>query len=305
MLLTMSILTIPEISFKDIKVKDPVAIESLSSALQEHGFVTFVEHGISSSLLEDAYNISKEFFDLPNEIKQNYARPDTGGARGYTQFGKETAVGETVADLKEFWHHGPDIDNSYDSRIRENLPILELEEFNIICAQLFKELHKLGLSILQSIALILNKPENFFDSWVEKGNSVLRLIHYPAVTDQSNLMRARAHADINLITLLVGAEESGLEVQHNDGSWIPIEAASKSIVCNIGDMMQLVTRGKLKSTIHRVVDYNTGDPKPRYSIPFFLHPSPDIMLKSIVDNSSDEVSAHDFLEERIREIKLY
>jgi len=301
----MSILTIPEISFKDIKVKDPVAIESLSSALQEHGFVTFVEHGISSSLLEDAYNISKEFFDLPNEIKQNYARPDTGGARGYTQFGKETAVGETVADLKEFWHHGPDIDNSYDSRIRENLPILELEEFNIICAQLFKELHKLGLSILQSIALILNKPENFFDSWVEKGNSVLRLIHYPAVTDQSNLMRARAHADINLITLLVGAEESGLEVQHNDGSWIPIEAASKSIVCNIGDMMQLVTRGKLKSTIHRVVDYNTGDPKPRYSIPFFLHPSPDIMLKSIVDNSSDEVSAHDFLEERIREIKLY
>ena len=301
----MSNLTIPEISFKDIKVKDPVAIENLSSALQKHGFVTFVEHGISSSLLEDAYNISKEFFDLPNEIKQNYARPDTGGARGYTQFGKETAVGETVADLKEFWHHGPDIDNSYDSRIRENLPILELEEFNIICAQLFKELHKLGLSILQSIALILNKPENFFDSWVEKGNSVLRLIHYPAVTDQSNLMRARAHADINLITLLVGAEESGLEVQHNDGSWIPIEAASKSIVCNIGDMMQLVTRGKLKSTIHRVVDYNTGDPKPRYSIPFFLHPSPDIMLKSIVDNSSDEVSAHDFLEERIREIKLY
>jgi isopenicillin N synthase-like dioxygenase len=301
----MSNLTIPEISFKDIKVKDPVAIESLSSALQEHGFVTFVEHGISSSLLEDAYNISKEFFALPNEIKQNYARPETGGARGYTQFGKETAVGETVADLKEFWHHGPEIDNSYDSRIRENLPILELEEFNIICAQLFKELHKLGLSILQSIALILNKPENFFDTWVEKGNSVLRLIHYPAVTDQSNLMRARAHADINLITLLVGAEESGLEVQHNDGSWIPIEAASKSIVCNIGDMMQLVTRGKLKSTIHRVIDYNTGDPKPRYSIPFFLHPSPDIILKSIVDDSKESVSAHDFLEERIREIKLY
>ena len=301
----MSNLTIPEISFKDIKVKDPVAIESLSSALQEHGFVTFVEHGISSSLLEDAYNISKEFFALPNEIKQNYARPETGGARGYTQFGKETAVGETVADLKEFWHHGPEIDNSYDSRIRENLPILELEEFNIICAQLFKELNKLGLSILQSIALILNKPENFFDTWVEKGNSVLRLIHYPAVTDQSNLMRARAHADINLITLLVGAEESGLEVQHNDGSWIPIEAASKSIVCNIGDMMQLVTRGKLKSTIHRVIDYNTGDPKPRYSIPFFLHPSPDIILKSIVDDSKESVSAHDFLEERIREIKLY
>ena len=297
--------TIPEISFKDLKVKNSIAIESLSDALHEHGFVTFVEHGISSSLLEDAYNISKEFFALPNEVKQNYARPETGGARGYTKFGKETAVGETVPDLKEFWHHGPDIDNSYDSRIRENLPIEEMKEFNIICAQLFKELHTLGVSVLQSIALILNKPENFFDAWVEKGNSVLRLIHYPAVTDESNLMRARAHADINLITLLVGAEESGLEVQHHDGSWIPIEAASKSIVCNIGDMMQLVTRGQLKSTIHRVVDYNLGDPKPRYSIPFFLHPSPDIILKSIVDDSKESVSAHDFLEERIREIKLY
>jgi isopenicillin N synthase-like dioxygenase len=161
------------------------------------------------------------------------------------------------------------------------------------------------MSVLQSIALILNKPEDFFDSWVAKGNSVLRLIHYPPVTDKTNLLRARAHADINLITLLVGAEESGLEVQHKDGSWIPIDAASKSIVCNIGDMMQLVTRGQLKSTVHRVVDYNVGDPKPRYSIPFFLHPSPDVILRSIVDDSKDSVSAHDFLEERIREIKLY
>ena len=301
----MSVPIIPEISFKDLKVNNYAAIQSLSSALHEHGFVTFVEHGISSSLLEDAYNISKAFFALPSEVKQTYARPDTGGARGYTQFGKETAVGETVPDLKEFWHHGPDIDNSYDSRIRENIPIEELKEFNIICRQLFKELHTLGVSVLRSIALILNKPENFFDTWVEKGNSVLRLIHYPAVTDKSNLLRARAHADINLITLLVGAEESGLEVQHHDGSWIPIEAASKSIVCNIGDMMQLVTRGQLKSTVHRVVDYNLSDPKPRYSIPFFLHPSPDIILKSIVDDSKESVSAHDFLEERIREIKLY
>ena len=123
--------------------------------------------------------------------------------------------------------------------------------------------------------------------------------------DQSNSLRARAHEDINLITLLVGAEESGLEVQNTQGEWIPIEAESKSIVCNIGDMMQLVTRNKLKSTTHRVVDYNLGEPKSRYSMPFFLHPSPNIELCSIVDESPESISAHDFLEERLKAIKLY
>jgi len=301
----VSAINIPQISFQLIKQKNPIAIEQLTHALQNHGFVTFTDHGLDDALLDNAYAVSKDFFSLSSDVKQKYARPDTGGARGYTQFGKETAVGESVADLKEFWHHGPEIDETYDARIRENLPVEELEEFNSVSAKLFKELNALGMSVLQSIALILNKPEDFFDAWVEKGNSVLRMIHYPPVTDKQNLLRARAHADINLITLLVGAEESGLEVQHKDGTWIPIEAASKSIVCNIGDMMQLVTRGQLKSTIHRVVDYNTGEPKARYSIPFFLHPSPDVILKSIVDDSTDSVSAHDFLEERIRQIKLY
>ena len=301
----MTTAKIPQISFKEIRSKNESALSSLKDALELHGFVTLTNHGLDEVLLDDAYRLSRDFFSLPDEVKHSYARPDTGGARGYTQFGKETAVGEKIADLKEFWHHGPNIDETYDPRIRENIPIKELQEFNVVCAKLFKDLHLLGMSVLQSIAIILNKPEDFFDSWVAKGNSVLRLIHYPPVIDKTNLLRARAHADINLITLLVGAEESGLEVQHRDGSWIPIEAASKSIVCNIGDMMQLVTRGQLKSTVHRVVDYNLGDPKPRYSIPFFLHPSPDIMLRSIVDDSKDFVSAHDFLEERIREIKLY
>ena len=159
--------------------------------------------------------------------------------------------------------------------------------------------------MLRAIALILAKDKNFFIPWVSMGNSVLRLIHYPPVQDQSNSLRARAHEDINLITLLVGAEESGLEVQNTQGEWIPIEAESKSIVCNIGDMMQLVTRNKLKSTTHRVVDYNLGEPKSRYSMPFFLHPSPNIELCSIVDESPESISAHDFLEERLKAIKLY
>ena len=161
------------------------------------------------------------------------------------------------------------------------------------------------MKVLSAIALILDKDSTFFDDWVLKGNSLLRLIHYPPITDTSNIMRARAHADINLITLLVGAEESGLEVQNPSGGWIPIEAKSKSIVCNIGDMMQLVTRSKLKSTSHRVIDHNIGRSTSRYSMPFFVHPSPEIELCSIVDDSKESISANDFLEERLRAIKLY
>ena len=197
------------------------------------------------------------------------------------------------------------INETYDPRISKNITVSEISDFNNQFDLLFNQLNILGMKVLSAIATILNKESSFFDSWVTKGNSILRLIHYPPVDDSSNVLRARAHEDINLITLLVGAEESGLEVQNPDGQWIPISAKSKSIVCNIGDMMQLVTRSQLKSTSHRVVDYNASSSKSRYSMPFFLHPSPEIELCSIVDNSSESISAHDFLEERLRAIKLY
>jgi len=296
---------IPQLSLELLKSKDPHTIALLEQALEEHGFFTITDHGLDDSLLAQSYDATKDFFNLSLEQKNQYAKPENGGARGYTHFGKETALGEEVADLKEFWHHGPEVDVSYDNRIRSNIKVSELKDFNQHCAELFRDLHQLGMVVLQSIALILNKPESFFDSWVEKGNSVLRLIHYPALTDDSNILRARPHEDINLITLLVGAEESGLEVKSQQGDWIPIAAKSKSIVCNIGDMMQLVTRSKLKSTTHRVVDYNAENSRPRYSMPFFLHPSPEIVLRSIVDDSPESTTAHEFLEERLKAIKLY
>ncbi|MDA8719945.1 isopenicillin N synthase family oxygenase [Gammaproteobacteria bacterium] len=297
--------SIPELSFRLLKAKDAETIALLKQALEQYGFFTITDHGLDDSLLEQSYEASKNFFNLPLDIKNKYAQPQFAGARGYTHFGKETALGESVADLKEFWHHGPETDASFDARIHSNLSVAELNNFNQHCAELFQQLNQLGMSVLESIALILNKPENFFDSWVAKGNSVLRLIHYPALTDASNELRARPHEDINLITLLVGAEESGLEVKSQQGGWIPIDAKSKSIVCNIGDMMQLVTRSKLKSTTHRVVDHDIKNSKPRYSMPFFLHPSPEIMLNSIVDDSPESISAHEFLDERLKAIKLY
>tara|TARA_B110000008_G_C16947994_1_gene555260 strand:+ start:676 stop:1581 length:906 start_codon:yes stop_codon:yes gene_type:complete len=297
--------TIPEISMLDIKNQDEKTIHELSLALTSHGFFTITDHGISDEILSESYKLSKDFFDLDENIKNTYAHPEKAGARGYTPFGKETAVGETTPDLKEFWHHGPQVDESFDSRIASNINVKEVQAFNDQCDLLFNQLNNLGIEVLRAIALILNLDSKFFDDWALKGNSILRLIHYPPVSNSSNTLRARAHGDINLITLLVGAEESGLEVLSPDGDWIPIVAKSKSIVCNIGDMMELVTRSQLKSTTHRVVDNNTKTSKSRYSMPFFLHPSPEIDLCSIVDDSTESISAHDFLEQRLKEIKLY
>jgi isopenicillin N synthase-like dioxygenase len=301
----MSFNTIPAFSMPDIEQRDVETIAELKLALTTHGFFTITDHGIADEVLQSSYRLSRAFFLLPDSVKNTYAHPEKAGARGYTPYGKETAVGEKTPDLKEFWHHGPMIDDSYDHRISKNILVSEISDFNDQFDLLFNQLNMLGLKVLSAIAVILGKESSFFDSWALKGNSILRLIHYPPVVDSSNILRARAHEDINLITLLVGAEESGLEVQNPEGDWIPIEAKSKSIVCNIGDMMQLVTRSQLKSTSHRVVDYNADSSASRYSMPFFLHPSPEIQLCSIVDDSPESISAHDFLEERLRAIKLY
>ena len=301
----MSFDTIPAFSMSDIQNRDVQTIKELKLALMTHGFFTITDHGISNEVLATSYQLSKDFFALPEEIKNSYAHPESAGARGYTPFGKETAVGEKIPDLKEFWHHGPIVDDSYDPRISKNISVSEISGFNDQFDLLFNQLNLLGMKVLSAIAAILGKDSSFFDNWALKGNSILRLIHYPPNDDASNILRARSHEDINLITLLVGAEESGLEVQNPDGDWIPIAAKSQSIVCNIGDMMQLVTRFKLKSTSHRVIDPNVESSASRYSMPFFLHPSPEIELGSIVDNSPESISAHDFLDERLRAIKLY
>ena len=296
---------IPELSFEAIEQGDSISISILKAALEEHGFFSITNHGVSEELLTKCYSLAKDFFNLPRDVKDKYHEKSLKGARGYTPLGIETAVGETIPDQKEFWHHGPNVNDSFDSRIPKNISVSQIADFNNQFDLLFHQLNLLGLKVLSSIALILGKEPSFFDSWACKGNSVLRLIHYPPVQDKSNILRARAHEDINLITLLVGAEESGLEVQNRDGDWVPIEAKSKSIVCNIGDMMQLVTRSQLKSTTHRVIDNKAGSSSSRYSMPFFLHPSPEVELYSIVDNSTESISAHDFLEARLKAIKLY
>ena len=296
---------IPELSFVDIEKGDSNSINILSDALEDHGFFSITEHGLSNKLVDKCYQLSKQFFDLEYEIKNKYSSVGSKGARGYTPKGIETAVGENVPDQKEFWHHGPVVDDTFDQKIPKNIIIDEIPEFNKYYDELYLELHKIGSRVLSVIALSLDIDKNFFTPWIEKGNSLLRSIHYPPVDSNLNPHRARAHEDINLITLLIGAEEGGLEVLNKDGSWIKVSPSSEAIVCNIGDMMQLVTDKKLKSTTHRVIQDKLTESKPRYSIPFFLHPAPSINLRSIFRDSDEGILANDFLDQRLKEIKLY
>ena len=296
---------VPELSFKDIEKGDSFSINILKEALAAHGFFSITDHGLSQDLIDKCYRCSKDFFDLNYETKNEYSSIGSKGARGYTPKGIETAVGEKIADQKEFWHHGPIVDKTFDKKIPENLSISELPDFNKNFDELYNELHKIGSRVLSVISLSLGLDKDFFTPWIEKGNSLLRSIHYPPVDGNTNPHRARAHTDINLITLLIGAEEGGLEVLNKDGSWIKVEPSSNAIVCNIGDMMQLVTDKSLVSTTHRVIQDIKAKSKPRYSIPFFLHPAPSVLLKSVFNENDKGVLADDFLDERLKAIKLY
>ena len=295
---------IPKLSLDSLLKNNDQSLEMLSNALSNHGFFIITDHKISHSLFNKAYEYSEKFFNLDTSVKSKYSFRESAGARGYTPFGKETALGETVPDLKEFWHHGPVIDDSYDERIMKNIYVNEIDEFNAVFDELFNEMNTLGAQLLSSISLTLGLDANFFNTSTSKGNSLLRLIHYPP-SNNENIYRAREHADINLITLLIGANEPGLEVKDKSGNWIPVSSSYDDIVCNIGDMMQLITDKKLKSTPHRVIKYKTDEMKSRYSIPFFMHPSPDTILKSVFNKEDKGVLAHDFLDERLKAIKLY
>ena len=295
---------IPKLSLDSLLKNNDQSLEMLSNALSNHGFFIITDHKIPHSLFNKAYEYSEKFFNLDTSVKSKYSFRESAGARGYTPFGKETALGETVPDLKEFWHHGPVIDDSYDERIMKNIYVNEIDEFNAVFDELFNEMNSLGTQLLSSISLTLGLDANFFNTSTSKGNSLLRLIHYPP-SNNENIYRAREHADINLITLLIGANEPGLEVKDKSGNWIPVSSSYDDIVCNIGDMMQLITEKRLKSTPHRVIKYKTDEIKSRYSIPFFMHPSPDTILKSVFNDEDKGVLAHDFLDERLKAIKLY
>lgn len=290
-------------------------IQQLGAAYEGIGFAAIHGHGIPDDLIAALYDQSRSFFALPTEVKQRYARPESNNQRGYVAFGTEHAKDSPAADLKEFWQVGqpsPPADSNPEE-FPENSNVEELPEFGPIAKEAFEALEQLGLVMLRAIALHLELPENFFNEWVTGGSSILRAIHYPPITHEpESSVRSGQHEDINLITLLVGASAAGLQVLRHDGEWIPVTALPEHIVVNVGDMLQRLTNHKLKSTTHRVVNPPREEwASPRFSMPFFCHPRPEMRLDALphcvpAGEAPQEgpISAGEYLHQRLLEIGL-
>jgi isopenicillin N synthase-like dioxygenase len=291
--------------------------DELGRSFAEYGFAVVRDHGIPQTLIDEAETVSKAFFALPDAVKRAYKIEGGGGARGYTPFGTEKAKDAEVFDLKEFWHVGRDLpaDHPLSQFMLPNIWPSEVEGFRETMTALFAAFEVAGARVLEAIALHLGRPRDFFAASVEDGNSVMRLLHYPPLGEEApeGAIRAAAHGDINTITLLLGAEEAGLELLTKQGEWLPIPAVEGALVINVGDMLERQTNGRLRSTTHRVVNpRGEAAKRSRYSMPFFLHFRPDFLIEPLPECiSADDaasppapITAHDFLMQRLREINL-
>ncbi|MFI4976644.1 MAG: isopenicillin N synthase family dioxygenase [Caulobacterales bacterium] len=306
---------IPPVSFRLYDEDFARFSEALGGAFARYGFAVVSDHGVDQARIDAALADAKRFFALPDEVKRRYRLPGVSGQRGYTPFGVETAKGAEHFDLKEFWHVGRDLPpaHPYRARMPDNVWPVEVEGFREHLTWLYGALESLGDKLLRAIAAYLRLDPGFFAPTTHLGNSVLRLLHYPPAPFDGPNIRAAAHEDINTITLLLGAEEAGLEVLDRDGTWLPNNPPAGSVVCNIGDMLQRLTNHVLPSTTHRVV--NPGPERrgaARYSTPFFLHFAPDYLIRTLPscvgldrpDRYPVAITANDYLEERLREIRL-
>jgi len=290
-------------------------VSELGQTYQQWGFAGIRNHGITADEIDAAYRVFQAFFALPDATKRRYHIPGGGGARGYTPFGVETAKGAAHFDLKEFWHIGRELDATAGrAQMPPNLWPQEIPGFREHGYHLYQRLDALGAKILSALALYLGLAEDWFADKIDHGNSILRPIHYPPITspDIPNV-RAGAHEDINLITLLVGASAAGLEVLSRQGEWVPFTSDADTIVVNIGDMLQRLTNHVYPSTTHRVVNPPGAlSRQPRYSVPFFLHPNPEFVIDVLpscitADNPNrypEPITSQGYLEQRLREIKL-
>ena len=293
-------------------------IQDFGDSFSNMGFAIVRNHGVSKELRNRLFEVSKAFFELPDDVKKRYEDEANHGQRGYISKNKESAKGKNVPDLKEFYHIGQTVTDGdpISAEYPNNIWPDEIADFEKVGQEVFNTFENTGRNLLRSTALYLDLPENYFDDKIHNGNSILRLLHYYPVQDKSQIpegaVRAAAHGDINLITLLMGGSAEGLQAQTLDGEWIPVSPKEDEIVINIGDMLARLTNDVLRSTQHRVITPNEESwTKPRFSTPFFLHPRSDMDLTCLdtcisEDNPKhyDDMTAGEFLTERLVELGL-
>lgn len=293
-------------------------IQEFGDSFSNMGFAIVKNHGVTNDLRNRLFEASKKFFELSDDIKRKYEHEKLHGQRGYISKNKESAKGKSVPDLKEFYHIGQTVTDGdpIKDEYPDNIWPSEVTEFEAVGQEVFNTFENTGRNLLRAIALYLNLDENYFDGKIHNGNSILRLLHYYPVKDKTQIppgaVRAAAHGDINLITLLMGGSAKGLQAQSLDGTWISVDPAPDEIVINIGDMLARLTNNRLRSTQHKVITPDEASwTEPRYSTPFFLHPRSDMDLTCLdscvsAENpkSYDDMTAGEFLTERLIELGL-
>jgi isopenicillin N synthase-like dioxygenase len=303
---------VPVLSMRDLDAAR--FARALGESFRTFGFAMVSGHGMDEGLIARGWTGAKAFFALPEEAKRRYLVPGGGGQRGYTPFGTEIARDAERSDLKEFWHVGRDLPPGSPLTASQppNIWPAEIPGFPATMQALFAAFDAVGARILSAIAIDLGLPANWFDDAVRDGNSILRLLHYPPVAPDADGIRSGAHEDINLITLLLGAEEAGLELRTREGKWLAVDPPPGVLVVNVGDMLQRLTNHVLPSTSHRVVN---PPPErraiPRWSMPFFLHLRSDFLIEPLpqcisADNPAryPPITAQDYLHQRLVEIGL-
>jgi isopenicillin N synthase-like dioxygenase len=312
-------MNIPVVDLAEFLSGDPDRKQKFASELgkayEQVGFVAVKNHGVPDDLIADLYKYVQQFFALPTDVKLKYELRELAGQRGYTSFGREHAKGFDAPDLKEFFQYGQTVEDNEEvgEEYPGNVDVAEVPQLTPTLYKAYRNFEKSGKALLQAIALFLGLDENHFDNYVHNGNSILRAIHYPPITNEpKSAIRAEQHEDINLITLLVGASADGLQILTKQNEWVGVTSLPEQIVVNVGDMLQRLTNNRLRSTTHRVVNpprelWATS----RYSIPFFLHPKGSMNLACLEGCISGEnpkayedATAGEYLDERLREIGL-
>ncbi len=308
---------IPTIDLDDYLTGDAAdrdrMVKTLGDGLVEFGFLNVEGHGIDSDLVRGTYDLWQRFFALPEEVKKRYAGVDDG-SRGFTPFGVEHAKDSPLPDLKEFWHVGqePPAGHLLHGVYPGNVWPVEIPEIRQPTQRLYKTLERVAENLLRALADYFDLPRETFASMMQAGNSVLRVIHYPPVSPEHDpAVRASAHEDINLITLLCEATDSGLEILTREGDWLAVETGEGQIVVDAGDMLSRCTNGVVPATTHRVVNPPSAANRERYSMPFFVHPFPscDLAVKERFVSADHPpkfppITAGEFLDQRLREIGL-